>query len=179
MTNRNITFAERTGTSVEYNISKGRLFDYSSHFHKKLEEEAVTELWEAMLLKDVEMLVDSYTDTVVYVDQWGDALSKAGIDIVGAQEAVALNNELKYTTSHELAVDWYREHRIRGNIYTIYDTTVDGVTYFCLKDENNKVKKPIGHPLVDLTPFIPKHLLEVVKCEDMFAEDELSKELEV
>ena len=179
MTNKNIEFAERTSTSVEYNISKRELFKYSSDFHKKLEEEAVTELWEAILLKDVEKLLDAYNDTIVYADQWGDALSKAGIDIVGAQEAVALNNELKYTTSHELAVDWYREYSLRGNNCTIYDTTIDGITYYCLKDENNKVKKPIGHPVVDLTPFLPKHLLEVVKGEDMFAEDELSKELEV
>ena len=179
MTNRNTLFAERTGTSVDYNISKAELFKYSLNFHKKLEEEAVTELWEAILLKDVKKLLDSFNDTIVYADQWGDALKKAGIDIVGAQEAVALNNELKYTTSHELAVDWYREHRNRGNIYTIYDTTIDGVNYFCLKDENNKVKKPIGHPVVDLTPFIPRHLLEVVQCEDMFEVDELSKELEV
>ena len=178
MTNKNTLFAERTGTSVDYNISKRELFKYSLNFHKKLEEEAVTELWEAILLKDVEMLVDSFNDTVVYVDQWGDALKKAGIDIVGAQEAVALNNELKYTTSHSLAIDWYREHRNRGNNYTIYDTTIDGVTYYCLKDKNNKVKKPVGHPLVDLTPFIPKHLLEVVQCEDPFEADELSKELE-
>lgn len=179
MTNKNIQFAERTGTSVDYNISKGKLFDYTSHFHRKLEEEAVNELWEAMLLKDVKLLLDAYNDTVVYVDQWGDALSKAGIDIVGAQEAVALNNELKYTTSHELAIDWYREHRNRGHIYTIYDTEVDGVIYYCLKDENNKVRKPVGHPVVDLTPFIPKHLLEVVQCEDPFEEDKFSEELEV
>ncbi len=178
MTNKNITFAERTGTSVEYNISKKELFNYSLNFHKKLEEEAVTELWYAILLKDVEKLLDAYNDTIVYADQWGDALKKAGIDVVGAQEAVALNNELKYTTSASLVMDWFREHRNRGNIYTIYDTTIDGVTYYCLKDKNNKVKKPVGHPVVDLTPFIPKHLLEVGKCEDMFEEDELSKSLE-
>lgn len=179
MKNKNIQFAERTGTSVDYNIGKKELFKYSLNFHKKLEEEAVTELWEAILLKDVKKLLDSFNDSQVYLDQWGDALKKAGIDIVGAQEAVALNNELKYTTSHELAIDWYREHRNRGHIYTIYDTTLDGITYFCLKDQNNKVKKPIGHPAVDLTPFIPKHLLEVVQCGDPFEEDEISKELEV
>lgn len=178
MTNKNIEFAERTGTSVGYNISKKELFKYSSDFHKKLEEEAVTELWEAIILKDVEKLLDAYNDTIVYSDQWGDALKKAGIDVVGAQEAVALNNELKYTTSSALVMDWFREHRNRGNIYTIYDTTIDGVTYYCLKDKNNKVKKPVGHPVVDLTPFIPKHLLEVVQCEDIFEEDELSKSLE-
>lgn len=179
MTNKNTLFAERTGTSVEYNIGKKELFDYTSQFHKKLEEEAVTELWEAIVLKDVTALLDSYLDTIVYTDQWADALNKAGIDIVGAQEAVALNNELKYTTSPELVMDWFREHRNRGNVYTIYDTTIDGVTYYCLKDKNNKVKKPVDHPAVDLTPFIPEHLLEVVECSDPFEADEISKELEV
>ena len=158
MTNKNIEFAERTGTSVEYNISKKELFKYSLNFHKKLEEEAVTELWEAILLKDVEKLVDSFNDTVVYVDQWGDTLKKAGIDVVGAQEAVALNNELKYTTSHELVIDWYIKHRNAGNEYTIYDTEVDGVTYYCLKDKNNKVRKPLDHPSPSLDEFIPKEL---------------------
>ena len=67
MTNRNITFAERTGTSVEHNIGRGELFNYSLNFHKKLEEEAVTELWEALLLKDIVKLLDSYNDTVVYM----------------------------------------------------------------------------------------------------------------
>ena len=111
------------------------------------------------MLKDIVEVIGLLQRHCSLCRPMGDALKKAGIDVVGAQEAVALNNELKYTTSHELAVDWYREHRNRGNIYTIYDTEVDGVIYYCLKDENNKVRKPVGHKPVDLTPFIPKHFI--------------------
>ena len=43
MTNKNVEFSERTGTDVPFGITRDELFEYTSAFHKKLEEEAVTE----------------------------------------------------------------------------------------------------------------------------------------
>ena len=160
--NKNVEFAERTGTSVESGIAKTKLFAYCYKLHKKLEEEAVTELWDGLAAKDTEQILDSFNDTVVYVDQWRDSLIKAGIDVYGAQEAVALNNELKYTTNKSLALRWLGEHVDRGNTtYYMEINTADGVDYYCVKNQNNKVIKPVGHPKVDLKEYIPAHLLEV------------------
>lgn len=160
--NKNIEFAERTGTSVEVGIKREGVFDYCFGLHKKLEEEAVTELWDGLIAKDPEQILDAFNDTVVYVDQWRDSLIKAGIDVYGAQEAVALNNELKYTTNKALALRWLGEHVDRGNTtYCMETNTVDGVEYYCIKNKDNKVIKPIGHEKVCLKEFIPDHLLEV------------------
>ncbi len=164
--NKNVEFAERTGTSVESGIARTELFAYCSKLHKKLEEEAVTELWDGLVAKDIEQILDSFNDTVVYLDQWRDSLIKAGIDVNGAQEAVALNNELKYTTNSGLALKWLNEHIQRGNTnYYIETNTVDGTDYHCIKNQDNKVVKPVGHPRVCLKEFIPKHLLEVKQYE--------------
>lgn len=164
--NKNVEFAERTGTSVESGIARTELFAYCSKLHKKLEEEAVTELWDGLVAKDIEQILDSFNDTVVYLDQWRDSLIKAGIDVNGAQEAVALNNELKYTTYKPLAYRWLYEHIERGSLgYFVESNTIDDVEYYCVKNQDNKVVKPVGHPKVDLKEFIPAHLLEVKQYE--------------
>ena len=163
--NKNVEFAERTGTSLKVGASKEELFEYASQLHKKLEEE-VAEMFDALVAKDVTELLDACKDINVYRDQFKDSLIKAGIDVNGAQEAVALNNELKYTTNSGLALKWLNEHIQRGNTnYYIETNTVDGTDYHCIKNQDNKVVKPVGHPRVCLKEFIPKHLLEVKQYE--------------
>lgn len=158
--NKNVEFAERTGTSLKVGASKEELFEYASQLHKKLEEE-VAEMFDALVAKDVTELLDACKDINVYRDQFKDSLIKAGIDVNGAQEAVALNNELKYTTSFSLAMDWLEQHRKSGSKgYEIHGITVDDTTYYCIKNQDNKVIKPIGHCPVCLLSFIPSSLLQ-------------------
>ena len=159
--NKNIEFAKRTGTSLPVNATKEELFKYASQLHKKFEEE-VAEMFDALVAKDATELLDACKDINVYLDQFKDSLIKAGIDVYGAQEAVALNNELKYTTSLFLVTDWLGQHRKLGNAdYDINGITIDDTTYYCVKNKDNKVIKPVDHPKVDLKEFIPYHLLEV------------------
>lgn len=163
--NKNVEFAERTGTSLKVGASKEELFEYASQLHKKLEEE-VAEMFDALVAKDVTELLDACKDINVYRDQFKDSLIKAGIDVNGAQEAVALNNELKYTTYKPLAYRWLYEHIERGSLgYFVESNTIDDVEYYCVKNQDNKVVKPVGHPKVDLKEFIPAHLLEVKQYE--------------
>lgn len=165
--NSNVLFAERTGTSVEVGIDKEGLFKYASQLHKKFEEE-VAEMFDALVAKDVTELLDACKDINVYLDQFKDSLIKVGIDVIGAQEAVALNNELKYTTYRPLAARWLYEHIEKGDYTADYylDTNiVDGAEYYCIKNQDNKVIKPIDHAKVYLEEFIPCHLLEVQNYE--------------
>lgn len=170
--NKNVEFAERTGTALSVGASKEELFEYLKGFIKKFEEE-VTELKDALALKDVIEVLDAHNDIRVYVDQLKDSLEKVGIDVVGSQEAVALNNELKYTTVPALVQEWYIEHKNRGNVYSIFDTKVEGITYYCLKNSENKVVKPYGHPKVDLISFLPTDLLEKPTWGKFFKDEPL------
>ena len=173
--NKNIEFAERTGTSVPTNVSKHELFAYASQLHKKLEEE-VAEMFDALVAKDVTELLDACKDINVYLDQFKDSLIKAGIDVIGAQEAVALNNELKYTTYTGLVLKWLGKHINNGNEdYFIETNTIDGVDYHCIKNWDNKVIKPVGHPRVDLKEFIPDELLNVKPTWDSFFKSRFEK----
>ena len=74
-------------------------------------------------------------------------------DVLGMLNAVCDNNDLKYTTNQ---VDFFAAG---GAWDKLSDgcknevTEIDGVAYYCLKNENGKVVKPKGFPRVDLSEF--------------------------
>lgn len=71
-------------------------------------------------------------------------------DVLGMLNAVCDNNDLKYTTDYDAFVTtqkWFN-----ADTFDIA-TVVDGVNYYCLKNENGKVVKPKDFPKVDLSEF--------------------------
>lgn len=88
-------------------------------------------------------------------------LESVGIDFNGAFEAVCENNNLKYTTSSELANKWWLEQSEKGVQCHIHETEHEGCKFYVVRrNEDNKVMKHIDFPSVALTSYIPTILLE-------------------
>ena len=74
-------------------------------------------------------------------------------DVLGMLNAVCDNNDLKYTTNQ---VDFFAAGGVWDKLSDGCKnevTEIDGVTYYCLKNENGKVVKPKDFPKVDLSEF--------------------------
>jgi hypothetical protein len=125
-------------------------------------QEELDELKESLNLRWVEGALDDTLDLKVYNIQLESLLTRLGCDVVGAGEAVAENNSLKYTTSKGLADKWLDDIKASSiklglpcPAY-ICITEVDGVDHYCLKNKiTNKVVKYCGFNRVDLENYIP------------------------
>lgn len=155
-----LKFMQATGNFKEID-SKGVFFAELSKLMPLLQEE-LTELSDACELLDVKEALDGYVDLKVYLIQLESLLSRFGCDTKCAEDAVAENNSLKYTTSEILAEDWWAGHNSSNlpwdNPYYVDDNEVEGTTYYCLKHRNtDKVSKYVDFPKVDLGKFVPSY----------------------
>lgn len=156
-------FGQCTGTlPKDGELSKEDLFIFLRPLVKKIQEE-LDEFEDALNNKDVKEILDARTDLQVYLDQLTTSLEAAGVDVKLAEELVCTNNAEKYSTSYDFIeakyLEWkendvwfFNKLRIDGNVH-------NGISYFCLKDEDNKVRKFKDFPKVDLKPCVPKDLL--------------------
>lgn len=117
-------------------------------------KEEVEELEDSI---DVEDILDAVVDIGVYYNQLVLLMEHIGVDYNEACQAVCHNNDLKYTHSMPLVMDWYTH--LKDKNVRIEDNDVDNVKYFCLKNQNGKVMKHKGFPRVDLSDYIPEEWL--------------------
>ena len=71
--------------------------------------------------------------------------------IIKATDLVVENNMLKFTTDKEVFDNW--KAPAKENL-TPSEQTVDGVTYYCLVNENGKVRKRKGFKIMDLSGLV-------------------------
>lgn len=112
--------------------------------------EEVKEFIKAAEEKDEEELKDGIID-ILYTSLWLVSLFKQRYDIEAGMDAIAENNNLKFTDDELLAAEWLRNQP--ENI-KVSKSVVPGwydEVFYCLKDENGKVKKWAGFPKVDLS----------------------------
>lgn len=81
------------------------------------------------------------------------SLLKDKYDLMGAAKTVMENNHLKYT--QDLDETMFDEKWSVAGTKVIY-TKVNDQHYYCLKDENGKIRKWNGFPKVDLSQFLVK-----------------------
>ncbi len=125
--------------------------------HRFVERDhAAVDVLELLLQSGVEV-VDGIAD-VKYVAAYLQTLIESlGVDQSGAFNAVCDNNDEKWTTSFELAEKWLSQQTIPCYIQTsIYNNQM---YYTVRKKDGDKVVKYQNFPKVDLTPFIPKEVL--------------------
>jgi len=103
--NKVIEFLKATGNDFPDFIDREEFFKQVGKLLPLLKEEVV-ELEDALVVKDVVEIVDALSDIRVYMDQFNYLQDKAGIDRVGVNEAVDLNNSLKWTCNKQLAKSW-------------------------------------------------------------------------
>ena len=70
--------------------------------------------------------------------------------VLEAMQRVAVNNASKFTAVKEQAQRW----KLAMPEYELSDVTVDGVVYWCLKDENAKIRKNCDYVSVDLSDLV-------------------------
>ena len=122
--------------------------------------EEVLEMKEAALNKDFIKLADGHGDIKFVRDYLDDLVDAIGLKRSGIFKAVCENNMLKTTTSLELAEKWKAEKDEDGVETYIASVDFEGETYYTVRRcDNNKVTKFKDFPEMDLTPFIPKELL--------------------
>ena len=73
--------------------------------------------------------------------------------IIEATDRVIENNMSKFTTDKEVAEKWESP---KGEKLTLSETVVNDVVYYCLKNENGKVRKKKGYKNVKLQDLVDK-----------------------
>jgi hypothetical protein len=122
----------------------------------KLLVEEASETVEASDYGDPVELIDGVVDTFVVMSKFMDILDKAGFDVSGAMQAIIDNNEKKVFDSYYQAVEEKEKLEERDDTeYTIETSILNGLPFYSVKRFDGKVAKPVNHPKVDLSEFIP------------------------
>lgn len=108
--------------------------------------EEAKELLKACEEQDEQEIIDGSIDILVTSLRLLSLLGKR-YDLMKAAELVMENNHLKYTKGVMLG-ETYSKFKVDGTC--IISTEVNGVTYYCLKDQNGKIRKWEGFPKVEL-----------------------------
>ena len=92
-----------------------------------------------------------------FLNIWLDCLPVSEIGVLfeehvvlEAMQRVAVNNASKFTAVKEQAERW----KLAMPECQLSDVTVDGVVYWCLKDENAKIRKNCDYVSVDLSDLV-------------------------
>jgi NTP pyrophosphatase (non-canonical NTP hydrolase) len=119
----------------------------------KLIEEEVKELRDAFTENDAVEVVDAVADILFVVIGLQQKLELLGCDMSLAYSIVAANNESKFPDNPqeaELTLDHYKEKGIECKV-----EFNNKYGRFIIKDENNKVRKPIYFKPCNLTDTVP------------------------
>lgn len=124
--------------------------------------EEVWELTEAVKDGDVQEILDAVTDCQYFLDQIKIYLEIAGVDVEAAEDLVCYNNQEKYSTDFNYVqakyIEWEHNDPWFFQQLRIAESKVNGVSYYCLKDGSNKVRKFVDFPKVDLSKCVPEDL---------------------
>lgn len=102
------------------------------------------ELLKACEEQDEQELIDGAVDVLVTSLRLLSLLGKR-YDLMKAAELVMENNHLKYTDDLLLVQSW-----LAGTTYKMSSVIVKDVKYYCIKDDNGKIRKWTGFPKVEL-----------------------------
>lgn len=88
--------------------------------------------------------------------------------IIDATNRVIENNMSKFTTNKEEALKWKSP---KAENLSISETVVDGVTYYCFKNESGKVRKRLGFKGVQLQDLVDKQNERINTLPEQSLED--------
>ena len=106
--------------------------------------EEAKELLKACEEQNEQELIDGTIDVLVTSLRLLSLLGKR-YDLMKAAKLVMENNHLKYTDDLLLVQHW-----LAGTTYKMSVAEVKGKKYYCLKDDNGKIRKWVGFPKVEL-----------------------------
>lgn len=123
---------------------------------KLVYEEAIQETEEALYNNDVVKLLDGVVDGLYVLLGNLQKLEDLGCDIKGAMKQVCEDNIKKFpsdVSTAQASVLYYNNQNINVN-YTYNDK----YKRYVIKDNNRKVRKPVGFVGTDLTKYVPEEL---------------------
>lgn len=115
--------------------------------------EEVKEIDEGIENNDIVEILDGVVDTLYVALGQLYKLEQLGCDVAGAIKRVGGDNISKFPSSEEIAaasVSFYNSKNVN-----VHWTHNKDYSRYVLKDENNKVKKPISFIPTDLSEFCP------------------------
>lgn len=123
-------------------------------------KEEVDEIWDGLVNKDLEEILDGCIDTLVVTLGLLQKLENAGVDVKQAMKLTSENNLSKFTSSEGIAYASVKEYAKKG---IAVEANYNGyLKVYVLKDANGKVRKPIGFVSNDLKDCIPNSAKERV-----------------
>lgn len=125
----------------------------------KLIYEEVGETREAIRDNDVVGTLDGLADTLYVTLGALQKLSNLGVDVNGAMRQVAEDNLSKFTDEEEIANNSMQDYFEKGTkVRTEYNSKY---RVFVIKDESDKVRKPLDFVSTDLSNYVPNGLVFV------------------
>ncbi len=118
--------------------------------------EEVKEIDEGISNNDIVEILDGVVDTLYVALGQLYKLEQLGCDIEGAIKRVGEDNLTKFTSSEEIAaasVSFYNSKNVN-----VHWTRNEDCSRYVLKDENNKVRKPIDFISTNLIEYVPENL---------------------
>lgn len=148
--------------------------DFNHKAGNKLHEYDTLDFWRALENQSKLMVEESkegleasqYNDNLESIDALADEffvwawkariLEQSGFDVEGAIQAVIDNNSKKVFNS------FYESVEAKEKLEEIYDeeffietSVYNGVPFYTIRDQNNKIRKPVDFVPVDLNEFLP------------------------
>ena len=121
----------------------------------KLIAEEANEITEAIKARDIRAVLDGCIDVLVTAFGLKQQLQNLGVDVNLAMNLVAENNLSKFPTEEEKALKTKQYYDFLGIPTNVYSKCYNSETYYVVKDENMKVRKPVGFKSVELDDCIP------------------------
>lgn len=121
--------------------------------------EEAKEMYEAVRNKDIVEVLDGSVDVWYLREYMDDILKSLGVDVTKAKYEVCYNNDQKYTTSSDLAMNTWAEFAKQGKPSEVVSVEYDGTTYYIVKIDG-KVQKLLHHVRPNLEQCIPLSLKE-------------------
>lgn len=121
--------------------------------------EEANEMYDAVKNKDIVEVLDGSIDVWYLREYMDDILKALNIDVAGAKYEVCFNNDQKYTTSEDLAMESWLEYVRQGKTPEVCSVDYEGKTYYTVKI-NGKVQKLLHHVRPDLNKCIPEEIKE-------------------
>ena len=99
--------------------------------------------------------LDGAVDVSVTYTALVEMLESRGLRVSDAAERILKNNDDKvFTDFNEAQVEAHKLQNKLGEPIVVCTSVVDGVEWYCLKDENGKVRKKTGFVGVDLSDIL-------------------------
>ena len=99
--------------------------------------------------------LDGAVDVSVTYTALVEMLESRGLNVSGGAERILKNNDSKvFTDFNEAQVEAHKLQNELGEPIVVHTSKVDGVEFYCLKDENGKVRKKVGFIGVDLSDLL-------------------------